>query len=73
LPAAAPELKTVDNGNFLLAWGGISGLQYALPSTWQPCSLHGMNLTWMARVRPCRQPSRSAMLLRLVRCWNRIK
>ena len=27
------------------AWGGIAGLQYALPATWQPWAAAGMNLT----------------------------
>ena len=48
-PAADPALKLLQEGDFLKAWGGISGLQYALPSTWSPCHMHGMNLTWLTR------------------------
>ncbi|EFN54312.1 hypothetical protein CHLNCDRAFT_31701 [Chlorella variabilis] len=44
-----PALKLLQEGDFLKAWGGISGLQYALPSTWSPCHMHGMNLTWLTR------------------------
>ncbi len=31
------------------AWGGVSGLQYALPSTWAPTSMHGLNVTWLTQ------------------------
>ena len=31
---APPSLKKTDSGDFLAAWGGISGLQYLLPATW---------------------------------------
>lgn len=33
------------------AWGGIAGLQYALPATWQPWQQAGMNLTRFVEVR----------------------
>ncbi|KAI4371068.1 hypothetical protein MLD38_019342 [Melastoma candidum] len=29
-----PELKRLNDGNFLRAWGGISSLQFVLPVTW---------------------------------------
>ncbi|MAD20601.1 MAG: hypothetical protein CMJ52_10725 [Planctomycetaceae bacterium] len=29
-----PDLKYLEEGNFLKAWGGIAGLQYSLPATW---------------------------------------
>ena len=32
------------------AWGGIAGLQYALPATWQPWAAAGMNLTRLLQV-----------------------
>ena len=32
------------------AWGGIAGLQYALPATWQPWHQAGLNLTRFAQV-----------------------
>ncbi|PNH11170.1 Allantoinase [Tetrabaena socialis] len=31
---APPSLKETQSGNFLKAWGGISGAQYLLPATW---------------------------------------
>ncbi|EFJ47391.1 allantoinase [Volvox carteri f. nagariensis] len=31
---APPALKETESGNFLRAWGGISGVQYLLPATW---------------------------------------
>jgi allantoinase len=44
---APPSMKALDTGDFMAAWGGISGLQYALPATWEvlqhagePHSLH---------------------------------
>lgn len=40
-----PALKLLDEGDFMRAWGGIAGLQYALPSTWQPWQAAGLNLT----------------------------
>ena len=33
------------------AWGGIAGLQYALPSTWQPWQAAGLNLTRFVQAR----------------------
>jgi len=29
------SMKLKDEGNFLRAWGGISGIQYTLPATWE--------------------------------------
>ena len=29
-----PDMKALDTGDFMAAWGGIAGLQYALPATW---------------------------------------
>ena len=31
---SAPELKLLDSGNFIDAWGGIAGLQFSLPVIW---------------------------------------
>jgi allantoinase len=31
---APPSLKRLEDGDFLRAWGGISGLQFGLPVTW---------------------------------------
>ncbi|KAH7619214.1 hypothetical protein Ndes2526B_g06167 [Nannochloris sp. 'desiccata'] len=30
-----PSMKSLDTGDFMAAWGGISSLQYALPATWE--------------------------------------
>ncbi|XVE51319.1 hypothetical protein DITRI_Ditri02bG0030500 [Diplodiscus trichospermus] len=35
-----PELKLLNDGNFLRAWGGISSIQFVLPVTWS----YGRNL-----------------------------
>lgn len=50
LAHADPAMKLPESGDFLAAWGGIAGLQYALPASWQPTSLHGMNITWLTQV-----------------------
>ncbi|KAL5772451.1 hypothetical protein ACOSQ2_012375 [Xanthoceras sorbifolium] len=39
-----PELKLLDEGNFLKAWGGISSLQFVLPVTWSYGRKYGV--TW---------------------------
>ncbi|KAK4271538.1 hypothetical protein QN277_020222 [Acacia crassicarpa] len=39
-----PELKLLDEGNFLKAWGGISSLQFDLPITWSYGKKHGVTL-----------------------------
>ncbi len=31
---APPELKSLEEGNFIEAWGGIAGLQFLLPAVW---------------------------------------
>jgi allantoinase len=47
-----PELKRLDVGDFGLAWGGIAGLQVALPAVWTGARQRGLALTdvvrWMA-------------------------
>ncbi len=39
------ELKRLDVGDFGLAWGGIAGLQVALPAVWTGARQRGMPLT----------------------------
>eukprot|EP00899_Mesostigma_viride_P003747 jgi/Mesvir1/13373/Mv05856-RA.1 len=41
---APPELKHIDSGDFLQAWGGISGLQFSLPVTWTEGQLYKLSL-----------------------------
>jgi allantoinase len=47
-----PDLKRLDDGDFLAAWGGISSLQLALPVVWTEASARGRTLAelagWMA-------------------------
>jgi allantoinase len=46
-------LKFAGNGDFRHAWGGISGLQVALPAVWGAASARGLGLEkvlgWMCR------------------------
>ena len=44
-----PELKALESGDFGAAWGGISGLQLALPAVWTQAWLRGYGLTDVAR------------------------
>jgi allantoinase len=44
-----PELKRLDVGDFGLAWGGIAGLQVALPAVWTGARAHGVPLTEVVR------------------------
>ncbi|MEW5309368.1 MAG: hypothetical protein WDW38_001262 [Sanguina aurantia] len=37
---APGSMKQLDTGNFMKAWGGISGVQYLLPATWTPLRQH---------------------------------
>jgi len=47
---APPEMKALESGDFLAAWGGIAGLQYSLPASWDalkkgdatPLTLHAL-------------------------------
>lgn len=47
-----PELKRLDVGDFGLAWGGIAGLQVALPAVWTGARVRGVPLArvvgWMS-------------------------
>lgn len=47
-----PELKHLDTGDFMTAWGGISSLQYGLPVVWGQARERGFSLQdvsrWMA-------------------------
>ena len=47
---APPKLKQTESGDFLKAWGGISGLQYLLPATWTSLSAAGGDLSLLSRV-----------------------
>ncbi|GAV77921.1 Amidohydro_1 domain-containing protein [Cephalotus follicularis] len=43
-----PELKLLNDGNFLRAWGGISSLQFVLPVTWSYGRKYGVTLEQLA-------------------------
>ncbi|VVA23614.1 PREDICTED: allantoinase [Prunus dulcis] len=43
-----PELKLLDDGDFLRAWGGISSLQFVLPVTWSYGQKYGVTLEQLA-------------------------
>eukprot|EP00850_Spirogloea_muscicola_P005978 SM000028S10072 [mRNA] locus=s28:192167:196359:+ [translate_table: standard] len=45
---APPELKLLEEGNFLRAWGGISGLQFGLSATWTAGSTRGVTFQQLA-------------------------
>lgn len=38
-----PDMKEPETGNFMKAWGGIAGLQYVLPATWEGMRQRGMS------------------------------
>ncbi|MBM7806802.1 allantoinase [Geodermatophilus bullaregiensis] len=44
-----PELKRLDVGDFGLAWGGIAGLQVALPAVWTGARARGIGLVDLTR------------------------
>ncbi|CAL6389708.1 unnamed protein product [Bathycoccus prasinos] len=44
------DLKHVDSGDFIKAWGGISGLQLSLPLTWTKGKERGMTLSQFAEL-----------------------
>lgn len=41
---SVPDLKLLDKGDFLKAWGGISSLQFVLPVTWSCGQKYGITL-----------------------------
>ena len=46
---APRDLKQIDSGDFVKAWGGISSLQLRLPVTWTGASQRGVGLPELAR------------------------
>jgi allantoinase len=42
---ALPEMKEIQSGDFMKAWGGISSIQFALPVLWTAAKKHGCSLT----------------------------
>jgi allantoinase len=45
---APPEMKELESGDLMKAWGGISSLQFALPVLWTATQKQGANITNMA-------------------------
>ena len=45
----SPSLKALEQGDFVAAWGGIAGLQLALPVTWTEARRRGHGLPDLAR------------------------
>lgn len=52
-----PELKQLESGDFLTAWGGISSLQLSLPAVWTQARARGQSLIDVARWM-CEAPAR---------------
>ena len=46
---APPELKELETGNFMKAWGGIASLQFALPALWTAARQRNIGLIEMAK------------------------
>jgi allantoinase len=44
-----PNLKAMEQGDFVAAWGGVAGLQLALPVVWTEASKRGHTLVDIAR------------------------
>lgn len=58
---APPNLKEIQSGNFMKAWGGISSIQYALPVLWTAALKHNCTITDMAKWL-CEKPALLANL-----------
>jgi allantoinase len=57
----SPSLKAIEAGDFVSAWGGVSGLQLALPVVWTEASKRGHTLEDLVRWM-CVGPARLARL-----------
>ncbi|MBD2704193.1 allantoinase AllB [Spirosoma sp. BT702] len=58
---APPDLKQIDSGDFMSAWGGIASLQLSLPILWTAARQRGCNVADMARWL-CENPAKLAGL-----------
>jgi allantoinase len=58
----SPALKAIEVGDFVSAWGGVSGLQLALPVVWSEASRRGHTLVELARWM-CAGPAKLAGLV----------
>jgi allantoinase len=57
----SPGLKAIEVGDFVAAWGGVAGLQLALPVVWTEASARGHTLSDVVRWM-CAGPARLAGL-----------
>ena len=55
----SPSLKALEAGDFVAAWGGVSGLQLALPVIWSEAQARGHSLVQIVRWM-CEGPARLA-------------
>lgn len=46
---APPEMKGMNSGDFMNAWGGISSIQFALPVLWTAVQKHGYSISDIAK------------------------
>lgn len=46
---ATPDLKQLQSGNFMKAWGGIASLQFALPVLWTAARKHDCSIADVAK------------------------
>ena len=53
---APPEMKEINSGDFMKAWGGISSIQFALPVLWTAAMRHDCGLKDLAKWL-CSNPS----------------
>lgn len=56
-----PDLKKLESGDFIEAWGGISSLQFGLPLFWTFASQKGFSLTDVVRIL-CQKPAQLCCL-----------
>ncbi len=57
---APPELKELESGDFMKAWGGISSIQFSLPVLWTAARKQGCHLSDMVKwlcEKPAQLPS----------------
>ena len=45
-----PANKEIDSGDLLLAWGGISGLQFSLPAVWTRARERGLAIERLSQL-----------------------
>jgi allantoinase len=46
---APPDMKRLDDGDFMKAWGGIASIQFALPVLWTAAKKRGCSIADMAK------------------------